>query len=259
MTGNDDIRAALRGLAETPYTPNPTPYRVVRARARKVRDRRRAVAGVFSVVALSGLAGTVALAPAHRSVPAPVTGPPPVTASPSPVTTSPSAPPSPGPCGEPTDPAGVDPRVLQQYQTEMTDTAFALENAAAQKYPDVYTSDALIPGSRGLRVYRQPSAAFDRWLGQQFPGLCVEFVNTTHGYRELHALDDRIAADAAYWASRGITPLLITILPTGTVQVGVPPAVVDAARQQFPARYGAGAPLTIVGAQPHYLDNTGPR
>jgi hypothetical protein len=170
-----------------------------------------------------------------------------------------TASPSPGPCGEPADPTGVDPTVLQRYQTEMTNAAFALESAAVQKYPDVYTADALIPGGDGLQVYRKPSGAFDRWLGQQFPGLCVEFVDTAHGYQELHALEDHITADVGYWRSHGITSLRITILLTGTVEVGVPPAVVDDARQQFTGRYGAGAPLSIVGAPPVQYDGNGPR
>ena len=98
-------------------------------------------------------------------------------------------------------------------------------------------------------VYRVPSAEFDDFVRISAEDTCVVVRDAAHSIAELAGWQDRITADLAAWTAQGIRIASVGARHDGAgVEVGTQD--VDLARQELPARYGAGAPLIFVEQGP---------
>lgn len=98
-------------------------------------------------------------------------------------------------------------------------------------------------------VYRVPSTAFDDFIRKAAEDSCVVVRDARHSTKDLAGWHDRVLADLPYWTDRGLRIVSFGARHDGSgVEVGV--RDVEEARSAMLARYGPGAPLIFVLADP---------
>ncbi|MFI5908124.1 hypothetical protein [Dactylosporangium sp. NPDC051541] len=230
MGDADGVRAALRQLTED-VVPTGDPYPRIRARALRLGRFRRTLAAALAL-------GVVGLA----AVVVPFDGP----AAPTPA-------PGTSDCATRLSTADRTPggTPMPANNLELQSIANQVEIASLAKFPQSYTGVAIDTEHDVVTVYRIPDPDLDRWLRATHPSTCLVLVDTPRAKAELDALMDRIAADLQYWRSQGVVLIGMTWgFETGIVEFGTTAEDLDRARQLVPARYGPGAPITVVVRQP---------
>ncbi len=118
---------------------------------------------------------------------------------------------------------------------ELDRIAHRVRETAPSRFPDSFTDLAMTTDV--VRVFRKPSAAFDTWVAQEFPGGCVELAEARYSGREVQALRARVDADRDYWQARGITLHTVAVDADGTIRIDVDGPNVTRAEKELPARY----------------------
>jgi hypothetical protein len=72
------------------------------------------------------------------------------------------------------------------------------------RYRDSYAGLVLDHPENRVTIYRRPDAGLDAAVRSRLPGVRVRFVDATYSLAWMRKLADRIVADKAYWAGRGV-------------------------------------------------------
>ncbi|MEV0897892.1 hypothetical protein [Actinoplanes sp. NPDC049802] len=98
-------------------------------------------------------------------------------------------------------------------------------------------------------VYRVPSEAFDAFIRENADNACIVVRDAAHAVAELGRWHDRVVADLPYWDARGLRIVTVGSRHDGMgVEIGT--RDIDRIRDEFPAHYGADAPLVFVEEGP---------
>lgn len=109
----------------------------------------------------------------------------------------------------PSQPALTQPSPGQSYwphQEDLMEAATRVEDAARQRWPDLYAGVALdVPGNV-LLVHRIPAGPdVDAAVRALVPGTKVRLVNAAHTEEQLRQWAERINTDTPTWEHRGVT------------------------------------------------------
>jgi hypothetical protein len=139
------------------------------------------------------------------------------------------------------------------------DAAIArIDRAGREQHRNSYAGLEVDQTQVRVIVHRVPSAEFDDVIRYAAADTCVVVRDAPHALDELTAWHDRLVADLAYWAGRGVRVVTVGARHDGTgVEVGTQD--VARARVEFRLHYGRTAPLVVVASGPVTpLSSTGP-
>lgn len=130
------------------------------------------------------------------------------------------------------------------------DAAMAeIDRAGREQHGDSYAGLEVDQARVRAIVYRVPSAEFDDVIRYAAADTCVVVRDAPHTLTELTAWHDRVVADLAQWAGRGVRITSIGARHDGAgVEVGTQDLA--RARVEFALLYGRSAPLVLVESGP---------
>ncbi|GAA4593543.1 hypothetical protein BJY16_001021 [Actinoplanes octamycinicus] len=125
-----------------------------------------------------------------------------------------------------------------------------IEQGGRTRFPDSYAGIEVDQARVRAIVYRVPAGGeFDEFIRGAAGHSCVVVRDAAHPIAELGAWHDRVVADLAFWAARGVRIVTVGSRHDGAgVEIGT--RDVDRARRDLPAHYGAEAPLVFVEEAP---------
>ncbi|MFC6023074.1 hypothetical protein ACFP2T_43850 [Plantactinospora solaniradicis] len=103
-------------------------------------------------------------------------------------------------CGGPAAPGSAvteDPELVAAAQT--------VEAELRQAFPDTFSGLRLDNDENRLIVYRRPDPRLDARVRELAPSVTVDLRDAAHSLAAMLRTVDRVVADGAYWAERGIT------------------------------------------------------
>jgi hypothetical protein len=151
------------------------------------------------------------------------------------------------PCGNDADSGGATRPDASTSAANPSSLADAVDTVGRTRFADQYAG-ITVQGAT-VTVYRRPGSGLDDAVRALPDGSAVRFQDARYSLTQLQPLRERIEADIAYWAGRGITISAVSVPPDGSgVEVTTPQA--DRARTELPARYGPDPVLHVIGGGP---------
>ncbi len=141
-------------------------------------------------------------------------------------------------------PMPIDSASTPDDQVSLDDIGDQIDGAASARFASVYAGLEIRRTTSRIRVFRLPSAGFDRWIEGGFGSVCVELADARYSHQRLMDLRTRVFDEADYWRAKGIVITSIVAAHDGSA-VLVAVTDVPRAEHELSARYGSDPPLVI--------------